>query len=382
MDVRISRVAIAVISTASICLSVTARAESDVIKLGFSGPMTGAQAQYGEDYLSGVQLAVDQFNASKPKIDGRAVTFALDVGDDQADPKTGTLVAQKLVDDQIKGMIGHFNSGVTIPASAIYSKAGIPEVSVSTSPVYTHQGFKTTFRVITSDSQQGGAMGQYVVHKLGAKRIAIIDDRTAYGQGLAEEFEKSVKASGGNVVDHQFTDDKSVDFKAILTNLKSENPDLVYYAGVEAQSAPMVKQMRALLMKATFVSCEASKSEDFIEAAGPAAEGVVVSLAGVPLDKMPGGKKFSENYRRKFGKAPTTYAPYSYDGATAIMKSMTTANSSDPNVYLPVLAKIDMRGVTTPHFAFDQYGNLRGDAITVYRVDGGQWKTIQVIGSQ
>ncbi|MEX4005142.1 branched-chain amino acid ABC transporter substrate-binding protein [Paraburkholderia sp. EG285A] len=381
MKVRIAAIAAA----AALALSmspVAQAANTQTVKLGLSAPMTGAQAQYGKDFESGVQLAIDDFNATKPLIDGKQTTFTIEALDDQADPKTGTVVAQKLVDDGIKGMLGHFNSGVTIPASAIYSRAGIPQISTSTAPAYTRQGFKTTFRMMTSDTQQGSVMGKYVVDSLHAKRIAIIDDRTAYGQGLAEQFEKAVKAAGGTIIDHQFTSDKAVDFKAILTGIKGKNPDFIYYAGADAQSAPLVKQARSLGMKATFASGEMSKTEDFIKIAGTAADGVIVSLAGLPLEKMPGGPGFTQRYKAKFGTEPTTYAPYTYDGAMAMMEAMQKSNSSDPSVYLPFLAKTDMKGVTSKHFAYDQYGDLRDAIITVYKCEDGQWKPQTVLGSQ
>ena len=380
MNTRLSLIAVASISALGIVAS--AHAQTQNVLLGLAAPMTGAQAQYGKDFQSGVLLALDDFNATKPKVDGKETTFTLESLDDQADPKTGTVVAQKLVDDGIKGMIGHFNSGVTIPASAIYSRAGIAQISTATAPAYTRQGFKTTFRMMTSDTQQGGVMGKYVVQTLKAKRIAIIDDRTAYGQGLAEEFEKSAKAAGGNIVDHEFTSDKAVDFKAILTSVKSRNPDFIYYAGADAQSAPMIKQARTLAMKGTFASGEMSKTDDFIKIAGSSAEGAIVSLAGLPLEKMPGGPGYTQRYKAKFGTAPTTYSPYSYDGAMAMMKSMVEANSSDPAKYLPVLAKIDMKGVTTDHFSYDQYGDLKDAIITVYKCENGQWKPVDVLGSK
>jgi branched-chain amino acid transport system substrate-binding protein len=382
MNVRITTFAAASALLALVLGSPAKAAETQTVKLGLAAPMTGAQAQYGKDFESGVQLAIDDFNATKPTIDGKATTFVLEALDDQADPKTGTVVAQKLVDDGIKGMLGHFNSGVTIPASAIYSRAGIPQISTATAPAYTRQGFKTTFRMMTSDTQQGGVMGKYVVGTLHAKRIAIIDDRTAYGQGLAEQFEAAVKASGGTIIVHEFTSDKAVDFRAILTDVKSQNPDFIYYAGADAQSAPLVKQARGLAIKATFASGEMSKTEDFIKIAGPSAEGVIVSLAGLPLDKMPGGAGFSNRYKAKFGSEPTTYAPYTYDGAMAMMQAMQKANSSDPAKYLPVLAKTDMKGVTSDHFAYDQYGDLRDAIITVYQCENGKWVPLTVLGGK
>jgi branched-chain amino acid transport system substrate-binding protein len=357
-------------------------AETQTVTLGSGAPMTGAQAQYGKDFESGVLLAIDDFNATKPKIDGKDTKFTVITLDDQADPKTGTVVAQKLVDDGVKGIVGHFNSGVTIPASAIYTRAGLPQISTATAPAYTRQGFKTVFRAMTSDTQQGSVMGKYVVETLKAKRIAIVDDRTAYGQGLAEEFEKAAKAAGGQIIDHSFTTDKAVDFKAILTSIKAKNPDFIYYAGTDAQSAPMLKQARTLAMKATFGSGEMSKTDDFNKIAGPAAEGAIVTLAGLPLAQMPGGPEFTKRYRAKFGTEPTTYAPYSYDAAMAMMRAMQKANSSSPEKYLPVLAKTDMQGVTSDHFAFDQYGDLRDATITVYKSQNGQWNPVVVLGGK
>jgi branched-chain amino acid transport system substrate-binding protein len=198
--------------------------QADDVKIGYAGPMTGAQAHYGKDMQNGIALAIEDVNATKPTIGGKPVRFVLDTADDQADPRTGTTVAQKLVDDGIKGMLGHFNSGTTIPASRIYANAGIPQIAMATAPEYTQQGFKTTFRMMTSDTQQGAVAGSFAVKNLGMKKIAIIDDRTAYGQGLADQFEKAAKAAGGKIVDREFTNDKAVDFKSILTRLKAANP--------------------------------------------------------------------------------------------------------------------------------------------------------------
>src|SRR5258708_7105236 len=236
---------------AAMSLAGTAQAQqAEDVKIGFAGPMTGAQAHYGKDFQNGITLAVEEMNATKPVIGGKPVRFVLDSADDQADPRTGTTVAQKLVDDGIKGMLGHFNSGTTIPASRIYANAGIPEIAMATAPEYTQQGFKTTFRMMTSDTQQGSVAGTFAVKTLGVKKIAIVDDRTAYGQGLADQFEKAAKASGGTIIAREFTNDKAVDFKAILTKIKSSNPDLIYYVGADSQAEPLVKRTKTTGMMA------------------------------------------------------------------------------------------------------------------------------------
>ncbi|VVE15764.1 branched chain amino acid ABC transporter substrate-binding protein [Pandoraea iniqua] len=287
-------------AAAALLGAASAYAQVQEVKLGFAGPLTGAQAQYGKDMQNGIVLAIDDYNGTHPKIGGKDVKFVLESDDDQADPRAGSLVAQRLVDNGIKGMLGHFNSGTSIPASAVYSRAGIPQIAMATAPEYTRQGFKTTFRMMTSDTQQGSVVGAYVVKKLAAKRIAIVDDRTAYGQGLADEFEKAAKAAGGNVVRREFTNDKAVDFKAVLTNLKRLNPDVLFYGGAEAQSAPMAQQMRELGMQATLVSGEMSKTDNFIRLAGKASEGAICSLAGLPLEQMPGGPAYSQALPKTF----------------------------------------------------------------------------------
>ena len=351
-----------------------------VVKLGFAAPLTGPQAHYGEEYKNGVTLAIEDANAEKPTIDGKPVKFELLAEDDLADPKTATQVAQKFVDAKVNGIIGHFNSGTAIPASKIYSDAGIPQVAMATAPAFTQQGFKTTFRSMTSDTQQGTVMGKFVVETLKAKKIAIIDDRTAYGQGLADEFEKAVKANGGEVVKREFTTDKATDFAAILTTLKATNPDVVFYGGADAQSAPMAKQMKRLGLKAPLVSGEMTKTPTFLKLAGKEAEGSIASLAGLPLDQMPKGKDYETRYKARFNADVATYSPYGYDATRAVIEAMKKANSVEPSKYLPELAKIEYAGVTSSSWAYDDKGDLKDGGITVYKVENGEWKVMQTIG--
>lgn len=370
------------LTIAGLTAASAAFAQAQEIKLGFAAPMTGGQAQYGKDMQNGVVLAIEQMNATKPKIGGKEVKFVLLSEDDQADPKTGSVVAQKLVDNGIQGMLGHFNSGTSIPASMVYNRAGIAQIAMATAPEYTRQGFKTTFRMMTSDTQQGSVLGNYVVKKLGAKNIAIVDDRTAYGQGLADEFEKAAKAAGGKIVRREFTNDKAVDFKAVLTNIKRSNPDIIFFGGAETQSAPMAKQIKELGLKSPLVSGEMSKTDNFLKLAGPAAEGTVVSLAGLPLEQMPGGAKYAQDYEKRFKGTVQTYSPYAYDGATALMTAMVKAGSADPARYLPVLAATNMPGVTTKTLAYDARGDLKDGGITVYKVVGGKWTVLETLGGK
>ncbi|HEY1610588.1 MAG TPA: branched-chain amino acid ABC transporter substrate-binding protein [Paraburkholderia sp.] len=368
---------------AAMSLGGTAHAQQvEDVKIGFAGPMTGAQAHYGKDFQNGVSLAVEEMNATKPVIGGKQVRFVLDSADDQADPRTGTTVAQKLVDDGIKGMLGHFNSGTTIPASRIYANAGIPEIAMATAPEYTQQGFKTTFRMMTSDTQQGSVAGTFAVKNLGMKRIAIVDDRTAYGQGLADQFEKAAKAAGATIVDREYTNDKAVDFKAILTKLKASNPDLIYYGGADSQAAPMDKQMKTLGLRAPLMGGEMVHTPTFLKIAGEGADGTIASLAGLPLEQMPGGKDYVARYKKRFGEDVQTYSPYAYDGAMAMFTAMKNANSTDPAKYLPYLAKTSMPAVTTKHLEYDEHGDLKNGGITLYKVVDGQWTPLESVGGK
>jgi branched-chain amino acid transport system substrate-binding protein len=349
-----------------------------VVKIGQVSPLTGPQAHLGKDNDNGARLAVEEANAKGLTIGGAKVKFEIVSEDDQADPKTGTIVAQKLVDAKVAGVIGHLNSGTTIPASKIYNDAGIPQVSPSaTNPTYTQQGYKGAFRVMANDVQQGKVLGEYAL-KIGAKKIAIIDDRTAYGQGLADEFEKAAKAGGGSIVGREFTSDKSTDFRAILTSIKGKRPDLVFYGGMDAQAGPMAAQLKSLGIKAKFLGGDGAQSVEFIKLAGAAAEGVIASSPGLPLDKMPGGKNFTERFNAKYGQIQI-YAPYAYDAAMTLIEAMVKANSTEPAKYLPELAKSQRQGVSGP-IAFDEKGDLKNGPVTLYVVKDGKWDAIETVG--
>ncbi|MCL2657214.1 MAG: branched-chain amino acid ABC transporter substrate-binding protein [Betaproteobacteria bacterium] len=362
--------------------SAGALADPVEVKIGFAAPLTGPQAHYGKDMQNGILLALEEANAAQPKIGGKEVKFVLVTEDDQADPRTATMVAQRLVDAGIKGMLGHFNSGTTIPASRIYAQAGIPEIAMATAPAYTRNGYKTAFRMMTSDTQQGSVIGKYAVDKLNFKNLAVIDDRTAYGQGLADEFEKAAKAAGGKIVAREYTNDKAMDFNAILTKLKSGQPQVIFYGGTEVQAAPMVKQMKQLGIDATLMTGEMSKTDNFIKLAGDAADGVIASLAGLPIEQMAGGPAYVTKYEKRFGAKPSTYSPYAYDGTMAMIAAMKKADSVEPAKYLSALAATNMPGVTTPQLAYDAHGDLKIGGITIYKVIKGKWEALESIGGK
>lgn len=357
---------------------------SDVleVRIGAAAPLTGPQAHLGKDNENGTRMAIDDANAKGIVIGGKKVHFELVSEDDQADPKTATIVAQKLVDDNVSGVIGHLNSGTTIPAAKIYSDNGIPQISPSATAVaYTHQGFKTAFRVMANDAQQGSALGVYAAKNLGAKKIAVIDDRTAYGQGLADEFIKAATAAGAQIVAHEYTSDKSVDFTAVLTTVKAKQPELIFFGGMDAQGAPMARQIKALALNVKYMMGDGGRTPEFIKLAEDAAQGVYASLPGVPLDKMPGGKDFSQRYEAKFKQPIQLYAPYCYDAVNVMIAAMQKAGSVEPAKYLPALASVSKDGITAK-IQFDANGDLKGGAVTLYQVQQGKWQALETIGAQ
>jgi len=268
------------------------------VKIGVASPLTGSQAHIGQDIKEGVQLGVDDLNAQNPEVGGRKVKFELVAEDDEADPAKAATVAQKLVDAKVVAVVGHFNSGASIPASKVYSDAGIPQISPSsTNPKYTQQGFKTTFRVVANDDQQGPVNAKYALEELKVKKIAVIDDSTAYGQGLADAFTKTAKEGGADIVAQEHTTDKDTDFKAILTKIKANKPDLIFFGGIDPQAGPMKKQMKELGLSAKLMGGDGIQTPNYIKLAGNAAEGTYASIPGLPKDQMPGGKAFLEIYK-------------------------------------------------------------------------------------
>jgi branched-chain amino acid transport system substrate-binding protein len=362
------------------CSKKEAAVKSDTleVKIGHAAPLTGAQAHLGKDAQNGAQLAVDDLNAGGIQIGGKKVHFTLDAVDDQADARIATTVAQQLIDDKVSGVIGHLNSSTTLPASRLYNQNGIVQISPSaTNPTYTQQGFSNAFRVMANDIQQGHALGTYAVSELKAKHIAIIDDKTAYGAGLAAEFEKAVKEAHGNLVAHEYTTDKETDFNAILTRIKGTKPDLVFFAGMDGQGAAMVQQVKNLGLAAQFMGGDGIYTPDFMKLAGNFAEGTVASLPGAPLAKMPKGPEFQKKFEAKFG-AIQLYGAYNYDAVMVMVDAMKRANSVDPKVYVKEMKTSNWPGVTTT-IGFDNKGDLSKASITIYKVEGGKWVPLKTV---
>jgi branched-chain amino acid transport system substrate-binding protein len=347
------------------------------IKIGHVGPLTGGIAHLGKDNENGARLAIEEANAAKIKIDGKDAKFVLVAEDDQADPKVGTTVAQKLVDAKVAGVVGHLNSGTTIPASAIYNQAGIPVITGSaTNPKLTEQGFKVVFRTVGRDDQQGPAIASYLAESNKPKLVAVIDDATAYGEGIANEVEKTLKAANIKVLPREKGTDKTTDWKAILTKVKGKKADAVFYGGMDATGGPLLKQGRELGIKAVFSFGDGACTDDMTKLAGAAADGLLCSQAGLPA--LAADKKFLDSYKKKFNVDPILYAPFTYDGANLLIEAMKKANSSDPSKYLPELAKSNFKGATG-QISFDEKGDRKDAEMTIFTMKDGKLAPIAVI---
>ena len=346
------------------------------VKIAHAGPLTGSIAHLGKDDENGVHLAVDQANEKKITIDGKPVTFEMQSEDDQADPKTGTTVAQKLVDAKVAAVIGHLNSGVSIPASEIYNKAGIPMLSGSaTNPALTERGLKTVFRTVGRDDQQGPAIASYIANEVKAKKVAIIDDKTAYGEGLANEVEKTLKGDKVNIVGRERTTDKETDFKSILTKIKAKNPDVIFHGGMDATGGPMLKQARELGIKAVFAFGDGACTDEMGKLAGQAAEGMVCSQAGLPREAA--SKEFVDAFTKKYGEIKQ-YAPYFYDATLAVIEAMKKANSTDPAKFTPELFNVSFTGATGK-VEFDQKGDRKDAEMTIFKLSNGKVVPIAIV---
>ena len=370
-------------AAAAVLFATGVSAQDMVVKIGHVGPTSGGIAHLGKDNENGARMAIEELNAKGTTIGGKKVKFELLAEDDAGDPKQGTAVAQKLVDSKVMGVIGHLNSGTSIPASKIYSDAGIPQISPSaTNPKFTRNGYKTAFRVVADDVHLGGTLGRYAVQTLKGKSIAVIDDRTAYGQGVAEEFAKAVKAAGGSIADTQYTTDKATDFTAILTQVKSKKPDVVFFGGMDAVAGPMIRQMKQLGIDAKFMGGDGICSGELPKlAAGSMTDGQVVcaEAGGVEGTQKAGMEDFYKRFKAKYNADVQVYAPYVYDALNVMVAAMVKAGSAEPAKYLPVLAKTEGYKGVTGTISFDAKGDVKNGALTLFTYKGDKREQIAVV---
>jgi branched-chain amino acid transport system substrate-binding protein len=350
-----------------------------VVKIGHVAPLTGGIAHLGKDNENGARLAVEEVNKKGLELGGKKVKLELVGEDDAADPKTGTSVAQKLVDSKVVAVVGHLNSGTSIPASKIYSDAGIVQISPSaTNPDYTKQGFKTTYRVVATDAQQGPALANYATKSLHAKSVAIVDDATAYGKGLADEFEKTAKAAGVTVVAREATNDKATDFKAILTKIKGKKPDVIMYGGMDATGGPFAKQAKELGIGAKIVGGDGVCTDKVAQLAGDAVSNIICSEAGLALSKMEQGADFEKKYQARFNAPVQIYAPFTYDAVMVIVDAMKRANSAEPAAILAEMPKTNYKGLIG-NIAFDEKGDMKEGTITLYEYKDKKKSVLDVV---
>jgi branched-chain amino acid transport system substrate-binding protein len=371
-----------VLAVASGCGEKKSPAEGKIaVTIGSVAPLTGGIAHLGKDNENGARLAIEEANAAKIRIEGKEAVFDLVSFDDQADPKVGTTVAQKLVDAKVAGVVGHLNSGVTIPASAVYNGANppIPMITGSaTNPKLTEQGFRNVFRVVGRDDQQGPAIASYLASTAKPKLAAVIDDATAYGEGLANEVEKTLTAAGVKVLPREKGTDKTTDWKAVLTKVKGQGPDAVFYGGMDATAGPLLRQGRELGIKAVFSFGDGACTDNMKQLAGEASDGLLCSQAGIPPQAA--SQKFLDAYKKRFNIDPILYAPFTYDAANLLIEAMKKANSADPAKYLPELQKIDYAGASG-RIVFDAKGDRSDAEMTIFTMKAGRLLPIAIIKS-
>ena len=375
-----------IVGAVALMLGNSVFAQDVVVKIGHVGPTSGSIAHLGKDNENGARMAIDELNAKGVVIGGKKVKLELLAEDDGGDPKQGTAAAQKLVDSKVHGVVGHLNSGTSIPASKIYADAGIPQVSPSATAVaFTNRGLKTTFRVVANDGQLGGTLGRYAVTDVKAKSIAVIDDRTAYGQGVADEFEKGVKSKGGTIVDRQFTSDKATDFTAILTAIKAKKPDVIFFGGMDAVAGPMLRQMKQLGITAKMMGGDGICSGELPKlAAGSMADGQVICAEAGGIDPkdaaaVKGMEDFRAKFKAKFKADVQIYSPYVYDSVNLLVAAMVAAGSSDPAKYLPFVAKTANYKGVTGLISFDPKGDIKNGALTLHSYKGEKQTNIGVV---
>ncbi|MEK6420854.1 MAG: branched-chain amino acid ABC transporter substrate-binding protein [Burkholderia gladioli] len=348
-------------------------ADAEVVRIGVAAPLTGFSASNGKDVANAARLAFEEANAAGLAIGGRPVRFEVDSQDDAADPKTAVLVAQRFADEGVSGVIGHYNSSCSIAASAVYRRAGIPQISpTSSSPLLTARGSDSTFRTISNDSQMAELAARYSVASLGAKRIAVIDDSTDYGTHLANAFVTSATQAGAEIVSRQYASPTAIDFRALLTTIKGLAPDLILYVGQDIQAASLARQMHQLGIKARLMGEGGLTNAHFLALAGAGANAMLSWEYGLPRERMPQAAALDAKLAARFGTGIVQFAPLAYDAAWAMIHAMQAAGSAAPSRYLPALRALSFEGVTGT-VSFTPQGDRQFAFATLYQERGGAW---------
>jgi branched-chain amino acid transport system substrate-binding protein len=349
--------------------------KEDVIKIGIAGPMTGDQAKMGMDFRNAVTLAVKEWN-NKGGVLGKKIELL--IGDDQRDPKQAVAVANKFVTQGVIGVIGHFNSSCSIPASDVYHRANIPMITpASTNPQLTEKGYRGVFRVCGRDDQQGKVAAEFVASQLKTKRIAIIHDKTTYGQGLADEFKKFLSDRSEStrtevdVVYYGGIVQGDKDFKTVLSAIKNVSPELVYFGGIYPEGGLLVRQAREIGLEVPFMSGDGVIDPKFIEIAGAeAAEGTYLTFSPDP-NNIPTAKVFIEKYKAKFGELGP-YSIYAYDAINVMLKAIEAAGTIDGKAIIDKLHSLEFSGALG-NLKFDEKGDITVAPYIVWITKGGKF---------
>ena len=351
--------------------SMTGCSRSVTVKIGVAVPMSGSVAKFGKDLAQGAQIAVDELNADHFLIDGRRARFELVVEDDKGSAEEGKVAAKRLIDGGVAAVFGHLNSDVSIAAAPLYANANIPQLSAVTNPRYTRMGLKTTFRISADDIEQGATLSRLIGDKLKPKSIFVIDDRSTFGIGLANEVKNKLKLMNFEPP-HESIDGKSVDFAALAGKIKASNADLIFYGGDELAGVPLLKALEKIGSSARFVAGDGMCDEFTVKSAGGAADrNFYCTMPGVPPSWLSSGIGFTELYKAKFGE-PGAYSPFAYDGIHVLAQAMQRANSADPKIYLIEMNKGSFDGKIQGVVEFDSKGDIKDGTVVIYQSIGGQ----------
>jgi len=341
------------------------------VKIALVCPLTGDVAAMGQGMKNAATLAIGEANRNNT-VEG--IRFMLLALDDRADPKEAVNAANQLVSDKnVYGVAGHLNSGCSIPASAVYHRYNLVMISpASTNPKLTLQGFKNVFRICTTDDVQGSFAAEFVYNNKNFKQVAVIHDKTPYGQGLAEEFKKTFEGLGGAVLSFEGINLGDRDFKALLIRIKNLNPQAVYFGGMYQEGGLISKQAKQLGLNVPLIGGDGIYSPEYIKIAGKASETDMATMIGLPPEKLDKAKDFLEKYKKRFpDRDMQPYDPYTYDTINIIIEAVKNAGA-DRGKIIDYVKNIEYDGIigTTK---FNDKGDTLNKKITYYCVKDGKW---------
>ncbi len=362
-----------VIVVSTVFLGAAARAAS-TITIGVAGPFTGDQAAFGDMLRNGVTLAAEEWNSKGGvSVGGKRMKVDILWGDDRHDPREGISIAHKFVNSGVVGVVGHFNSSVSIPASTVYAEADVIQITpASTNPKLTEQGFKTVFRVCGRDDQQGRVAAEYIVGALKATHVAILHDKTVYGQGLADRTKRFLEKKGVSPIFYSGVVQGDKDYMPVLTAAKQKNPEVVYFGGIHPEAILLVKQMRERLgMKAIFVSGDGIFVDEFYKIAGESAEGAYVTF---PPDqkKIAAAQTMLKSHRKRFRKDVGAYTIYSYAAANLILNSIQSTGSTQGSK-LAAHLRSKAWNTSLGKIQFNQKGDVLESPYVFWQVKGSKF---------